>query len=84
MVVGRGEGGRRFSRELDRLDAEEAIVRDYLAAQVARADSLGALPRIERAARAIGLRRAGDGEVFHLADGASAVDGEAVGEGVIR
>ena len=68
-VVRRGEEGRRLSQELDRLEAEESILNDRLAAQTARADSLGALPRIERAAGAIGLRRAGDGEVFHVADG---------------
>ena len=70
-AVGRGEDGRRLSRELDRLDADELIVRDEVATQAARADSLASLPRMERAASRLGLRQAGDGEVFHLSDAAS-------------
>jgi len=73
-VVRRGEEGRRLSQELDRLEADESIARDRLATQTARADSLAALPRIERAAGALGLRRAEDGEVFHLTEGAQAID----------
>ena len=78
-AVGRSEDGRRLSQELDRLEADELIMRDRVAAQTARADSLAALPRMEDAAREIGLRRAEDGEVFHLSDPSAArVDGAEV------
>ena len=64
-----------MSQELDRLEADELITIDRLAAEEARVDSLGALPRMEAAAAEIGLRRAGDGELYHLSDGS--VDGGA-------
>lgn len=67
-VVRRGEEGRLLSRELDRLEAEEQILHDRVAAQRARADSLAALPRMEEAANAIGLRQAEDGEFLYLSD----------------
>jgi hypothetical protein len=67
-AVRRSEHGRRLSQDLDRLEADELILRDQVGAQTARADSLAALPRIETAAGEIGLRRAGDGEVFHLSE----------------
>lgn len=67
-VVRRGEEGRLLSRELDRLDAEEQILHDRLAADRARADSLAALPRMEAAAAEIGLRQAEDGEFIYLSD----------------
>lgn len=67
-VVRRGEEGRLLSREVDRLEAEEEILDDRLAAQRARADSLAALPRMEEAANAIGLRQAEDGEFIYLSD----------------
>ncbi|MDH3732242.1 MAG: hypothetical protein OEU54_01865 [Gemmatimonadota bacterium] len=67
-AVRRSEDGRRLSRELDRLEGAELILRDRVAGQVSRVDSLSALPRMEEAAREIGLRRAGDGELFHLSD----------------
>lgn len=67
-VVRRGEEGRLLSRELDRLDAEEQILYDRLAGERARADSLGALPRMEAAAIEIGLRQAEDGEFIYLSD----------------
>ena len=85
-AVRRGEEGRRLSRELDRLEAEEVLLIDRLAAEEARVDSLGALPRMEEAAAELGLRRAGDGELYHLSEegvegrgGTTAADG-AVGE----
>lgn len=68
-AVRRSEEGRMLSRELDRLEGAELILRDEVAEQVARTDSLSGLPRMEEAAAAIGLRRAGDGELFHLSDG---------------
>lgn len=67
-VVRRGEEGRLLSRELDRLEAEEQILDDRLATERARADSLEALPRMEAAAREIGLRQAEDGEFVYLSD----------------
>ncbi len=67
-VVGRGEEGRRVSQELDRLEERELILFDQLAGEEARVDSLGALPRMVEAAARIGLRRAGDGELYHLSD----------------
>lgn len=67
-VVRRTEEGRRLSRELDRLEAEELVMRDRLAAEAARAESLASLPRMEEAASGLGLRQAGDGEVFHISD----------------
>lgn len=70
MVVRRSEEGRRLSQELDRLEAEEVILRDRVAGEIARVDSLGALPRMQEAAAKIGLRRAGDGELFHISEAA--------------
>lgn len=75
-VVRRTEEGRRLSRELDRLEAEELVTRDRLAAQAARAESLASLPRMEAAAGSLGLRQAGDGEVFHISDRRVAATGE--------
>ncbi|MFV1987548.1 MAG: hypothetical protein ACC682_09700 [Gemmatimonadota bacterium] len=82
-AVRRSEDGRRLSQELDRLEVDELIMRDRVATQTARADSLAALPRMEDAAREIGLRRAEDGEVFHLSDPSAgrADEGEAPGVG---
>lgn len=74
-VVRRTEEGRRLSGELDRLEAEQLVLRDRVAEQVARVESLTALPRLEEAAGDIGLRQAEDGEVFHISD-----PGEGVGE----
>lgn len=68
VVVRRGEEARRLSHELARLRMEEEIARDRLAEWAARVDSLGSLSRLERAAGALGLRQAGDGEVIYLAD----------------
>ncbi|MDX1395249.1 MAG: hypothetical protein R3195_12705 [Gemmatimonadota bacterium] len=68
LAVRRSEEGRRLSTELDRLESEEGIFRDRLATEIARSDSLAALPRVEVVARELGLRRAGDGEVFHLTE----------------
>jgi hypothetical protein len=70
-AVRRSEMGRRLSQELDELEADQLILRDRVATQIARADSLAALPRMERAARQIGLRPAEDGEVFHLSEPSS-------------
>ena len=68
VAVRRSEEGRKLSTELDRLESDGGILRDRLATQLARSDSLAALPRMEVAARELGLRRAGDGEVFHLSE----------------
>jgi len=67
-VVRRTEEGRRLSGELDRLEAEQLVLQDRVAEQVARVESLTALPRLEQAAGDIGLRQAEDGEVFHISD----------------
>lgn len=68
VVVRRGEEARRLSNELSRLQAEQEIARDRLAEAMARVDSLGSLGRLERAAGALGLRQAREGEVVYLAD----------------
>jgi hypothetical protein len=73
-VVRRSETGRQLSRSLDGLDRQEQILRDRLTGERSRADSLEALPRIEDAAGRLGLRAAGDGEFFLVAE--SALDGE--------
>ena len=81
-VVRRGEEGRLLSRQIDRLDAEEQILHDHLAAERARADSLEALPRMEAAATEIGLRQAEDGEFVYLSDSVLDAGGvEKKGEG---
>lgn len=67
-VIQRGEEGRRLSREVLALQSEEQIVRDRIAEETARVDSLGSLGRLQTAAEAIGLRQAGDGEVTYLRD----------------
>lgn len=67
-AVRRSESGRRLSQELDELEDAALILSDQVETQNARVDSLGALPRMEQAAGAIGLRRARDGEVFHLSE----------------
>lgn len=79
-VVRRGEQGRLLSRELDRMQSEEQILEDRLAIERARADSLEALPRIEEAARSIGLRRAEDGEFIYLSDSVLDRGGDDEGE----
>lgn len=80
LVVRRSEEGRRLSRELSSLEGEERLVRDRLASAEARVDSLTSLRRIERAATELGLRQAGDGEVFYLTDG-DGVGGDDVSSG---
>lgn len=67
-VVQRSEEGRRLSREVLALQNEEQIVRDRIAEQTARVDSLGSLGRLHRMAGGIGLRQAEDGEVTYLRD----------------
>lgn len=67
-VVRRSEEGRRLSVEVERLETEERIVGDRLALERARVDSLGSLPRLEEAARSLGLRQAQEGEFFYLSD----------------
>ncbi len=69
-VVGRSEEGRRLSADLDRLAETEQVVRDRLSGEVARADSLASLPRLEAAAGELGLRQAKEGEFFYVADDA--------------
>lgn len=82
-AVRRSEEGRQLSRELDRLEAEEVLLIDRLAAEEARVDSLGALPRMQEAAATLGLRRAGDGELYHLSEPeVERRGGESAAEGV--
>ncbi len=83
LVVRRSEEGRGLSRELSTLEGEERLVRDRLASAEARIDSLTSLRRIERAATELGLRQAGDGEVFYLTDGDGA-GGDEVSTGADR
>jgi len=59
-------------------------MRDRVAAQTARADSLAALPRMEAAAGEIGLRQAEDGEVFHLSEPVAGGASERVAPGAGR
>jgi len=75
-AVRRSESGRALSRELDRLEADELILRDRVATQSARADSLASLPRMEAVGTDLGLRQAEDGEVFHLSEPSTEGAGE--------
>lgn len=70
-VVQRGEEGRRLSRDVLALHSEEQVLRDRIAEETARVDSLGSLGRLQTVADAIGLRQAGDGEVTYLRDAES-------------
>ena len=81
-VVRRGEEGRRLTADLERLDAETAVVADRILAERARIETLTSLERIERAAAPLGLRQAMDAELVQvradeggLARGGSDVEG---------
>lgn len=65
-VVRRGEEGRRLMAELRRLEAEDRIVTDRIDAARTRVDSLAAPARIERAAEALGLQRAGEEQLLRV------------------
>ncbi len=65
-VVRRGEEGRRLMTELRGLEAEDRIVTDRIDAARTRVDSLAAPARIERAAEALGLQRAGEEQLLQV------------------
>jgi len=70
-VVRRGEEGRRLMAELRGLEAEERVVTDRIDAARARVDSLAAPARIEPAAEALGLQRAGEEQLLQVDAGPS-------------
>ncbi|MCY3699776.1 MAG: hypothetical protein OXH46_09090 [Gemmatimonadetes bacterium] len=70
-VVRRGEEGRRLMAELRGLEAEDRIVTDRIDAARTRVDSLAAPARIERAAEALGLQRAGEEQLLQVDAGYS-------------
>lgn len=70
-VVRRGEEGRRLMAERRGLEAEARIVTDRMDAARARVDSLTAPARIERAAEALGLQRAGEEQLLQVNAGVS-------------
>lgn len=65
-VVRRGEEGRRLMAELRELEAEGRVVTDRIDAARTRVDSLAAPARIERAAEALGLRRAAEEQLLQV------------------
>ena len=65
-AIRRGGEARRISHDLDQLSASERVVREQLAAQVWRADSLASRGRITEAAADLGLRPARDHEITFL------------------
>ena len=65
-VVRRGEEGRRLTAELEGIEAEMRIVEDRIDIVRARVDSLTTPARIERAAGAIGLRRAEEEQLLQV------------------
>ncbi len=68
-VIRRGEHGRRLMAELRAVEAEAGIVMDRMDAARARVDSLAAPSRIERAAGALGLQRAGEEQLLRIGAG---------------
>ncbi|WP_419939987.1 hypothetical protein [Candidatus Palauibacter sp.] len=70
-VVRRGEEGRRLMAELRGLEAEDRVVTDRIDAARTRVDSLAAPARIERAAEALGLQRAGEEQLLQVDAGYS-------------
>ena len=70
-VVRRGEEGRRLMAELRGLEAEDRIVTDRIDAAWTRVGSLAAPARIEGAAEALGLRRAGEEQLLQVDAGYS-------------
>ena len=70
-VVRRGEEERRLMTELRGLEAEDRVVTDRIDAARSRVDSLVAPARIERAAEALGLLRAGDEQLLQVDAGYS-------------
>ena len=78
-VVRRGEEGRRLMADLRGLEAEYRVVTDRIAAARTRVDSLAAPARIEVAAEALGLQRAGEEQLLQVDAGHSA-DAPAEGE----
>ena len=73
-VVRRGEEGRRLMTELRGLEAEDRIVTDRIDAVRTRVDSLAAPARIERAAEALGLQRAGEEQLLQVDAGSAPTD----------
>jgi len=65
-AVRRGAEGRAISDELGHLSLEEQVVRDRLAEEAIRADSLGSRARIRVVAAEYGLRPARDHEITFL------------------
>ncbi len=79
-AVRRGVEARAISDDLGRLSLEEQVVRDRLAAEALRADSLGSRARIRIAAGELGLRPARDHEITFLREvDVATVDGSYVG-----
>lgn len=70
-VVRRGEEGRRLMAELRGLDAEDRVVTDRIDAARTIVDSLAGPARIERAAEALGLQRAGEEQLLQVDAGYS-------------
>ncbi len=70
-VVRRGEEGRRLMTELRGLEAEDRVITDRIDAARARVDSLAAPARIEGAAEALGLLRAGEEQLLQVDAGTS-------------
>ncbi|MXX78114.1 MAG: hypothetical protein F4Z33_03840 [Gemmatimonadales bacterium] len=75
-VVRRGEEGRRLMAELRGLEAEDRVVTDRIDAARTRVDSLAAPARIERAAEALGLQRAGEEQLLQVDAGDSPDEAE--------
>ncbi len=75
-VVRRGEEGRRLMAERRGIEAEDRVVTDRIDAARARVDSLAAPARIERAAEALGLQRAGEEQLLQVDAGYSPAEEE--------
>ena len=79
-AVRRSAEARVISDELGRLSVDEQVVRDQLAAETLRADSLGSRARIQAVAGKLGLRPARDQEMTFLREvDVATVDGGYVG-----
>ena len=65
-AVRRSAEARAISDELGRLSVDEKVVREQLAAETLRADSLGSRARIQAVAGNLGLRPARDQEITFL------------------
>jgi len=68
LVVRRDAEARQLSRDLERLERSEQVVRDELALAEHIADSLSSRARIRIAAGSLGLRPAEDSEITWLED----------------